>query len=55
MDPDVVAVLQDLGRRVEALERRLAAGAVEAAVRQRGWRPCQGATIGEALHITMPM
>ena len=39
MDPDVVAVLQDLGRRVEALERRLAAGAVEAAVRQRGWRP----------------
>ncbi len=39
MEPDVGAVLRDLAGRVEALERRLAAGAVDAALRQRGWQP----------------
>jgi hypothetical protein len=39
MEDDLAAVVRDLAARVEALERRVTAGAVEAVLRQRGWQP----------------
>ncbi len=41
MERDFAAALEDLAARVEALERQVSSGAVEAALRQRGWQPGQ--------------